>query len=392
MQPFENIKVIDLTQIIAGPMATYLLGLQGADIIKVERPGEADIARRMGIDPAMNAQGMGSHFLAVGANKRCMTVDLKQARGVELVKRLAADAQVFVESHRPGAMKELGLAYDDLKSINESIIYCSISGYGQQPFGDRNRAYDNMIQAASGMMYASPNEGGVPRTCGILAIDVGAAYTAAYAIAAALHRRAVTGEGAYIDCSMLDTAMSLMSTQVTAATIAEHHKGLKRWNLPTGIGTYDTADGWIMIGALTPRQRRQFWPLVGLPADFDRAMGESVPDADAHVKAALLRLPAQSWEAQFRGAGIPAEAVRTLAEGMRLSESSGRDIAQPFDIEIDGESRRAAAITSGFSIAGCPHAFNGPPAREGQHTDTILHELGLDSNAVDLLRREKIIA
>src|SRR5581483_1980460 len=216
MRPFEGIRVIDVTHVLAGPFAAYQLGVLGADVIKVEHPDEPDQSRDAGSDKTLNRQRMGTSFLTQASNKRSITLDLKTAADREVLKQLAATADIFVENYRPGAMAALGLGYEALAAINPRLIYASFSAFGQEGPRGTQTAYDHVIQATSGIMAMT----GTPETnavkLGSPAIDYATGMTGAFALASALFQRERTGRGQRIDMAMLDVAMILMSSHLTA--------------------------------------------------------------------------------------------------------------------------------------------------------------------------------
>ena len=215
-----GIRVLDLTNVLAGPFCAYQLALLGADVIKVEVPDGGDLARQLGADPALNARHMGASFLAQNAGKKSVTLNLKKAEGKDVLKRLVESADVLVENFRPGVMARLGLGYEDLSRCNPRLVYCAISGFGQDgPMKDAP-AYDQIIQGLSGMMSITGTPDGAPLRIGYPVADTLGGMTAAFAISSALVRRNGSGEGAFIDVSMLDAALTAMGWVVSNYLIA----------------------------------------------------------------------------------------------------------------------------------------------------------------------------
>jgi len=214
-RPFEGIRVIDVTHVLAGPFATYQLAVLGADVIKVEHPDEPDQSRGSGTDKALNRRNMGTSFLTQASNKRAITLDLKTQADRDILKRLVATADVFVENYRPGAFEALGLGYDALSAINPRLIYASFSAFGQHGPRGRQTAYDHVIQASSGIMAMTGTKDVHPVKFGAPAIDYATGMTGAFALASALFQRERTGRGQRIDMAMLDVAMILMSSHLT---------------------------------------------------------------------------------------------------------------------------------------------------------------------------------
>ena len=209
-RPFEGIKVIDITHVLAGPFSTNQLALLGADVIKVENPEDPDQARTTGSDHLLNKSNMGTSFLTTGSNKRSFTVDLKTKKGQGIIKALAKEADVLVENYRSGALNALGIGYEDIKKINPTIIYCSLTAWGQEGPRGQQTGYDQVIQGYSGMMSITGNSETGPMRCGPQLIDFATGTTAAFAIASALFQRERTGNGQYIDGCLTDTAFILM--------------------------------------------------------------------------------------------------------------------------------------------------------------------------------------
>src|SRR6266849_8392856 len=210
-RPFEGIRVIDVTQVLAGPVAAYQLGVVGADVIKVEHPDEPDQSRGAGTDKALNRRNMGTAFLTQASNKRSLALDLKLESDREILKKLVATADVFVENYRPGAFDALGLGYEALAAINPRLIYASFSAFGQHGPRGRQTAYDHVIQATSGIMAMTGTAEVNPVKFGSPAIDYATGMTWAFSLASALFQRERTGQGQRIDMAMLDVAMIMMS-------------------------------------------------------------------------------------------------------------------------------------------------------------------------------------
>src|SRR3954469_17862419 len=214
-RPFEGIRIIDVTHVLAGPFAAYQLGLMGADVIKVEHPDEPDQSRDSGTDNDLNHAGMGTGFLTQGSNKRAITLNLKTEQGRAILKKLVATADVLVENYRPGAFEALGLGYEELSKINPRLIYASFSAFGQNGPRSQQTAYDHVIQATSGIMAMTGTKDVHPIKFGSPAIDYPTGLTRALRAPAALFQRERIGKGQRIDMAMLDVAMILMSSHLT---------------------------------------------------------------------------------------------------------------------------------------------------------------------------------
>src|SRR5205814_1621825 len=214
-RPFEGIRVIDVTHVLAGPFATYQLAVLGADVIKVEHPDEPDQSRESGTDKDLNRRNLGTSYLTQASNKRSITLDLKKTGDRDILKKLAASADAFVENYRPGAMEALGLGYEALAALNPRLIYASFSAFGQTGPRREQTAYDHVIQATSGIMAMTGTPDVHPIKIGSPAIDYATGMTGGFALSAALFQRERTGKGQRIDMAMLDVAMILMSSHLT---------------------------------------------------------------------------------------------------------------------------------------------------------------------------------
>src|SRR5689334_3297382 len=265
-RPFEGIRIIDITHVLAGPFAAYQLAVLGADVIKVEHPDDPDQSRGSGTDWALNRGLMGTGFLTQGSNKRSITLDLKQEQGREILTKLVAGADVLVENYRPGAFAALGLGYEAMAAVNPRLIYCSISAFGQDGPRRQQTAYDHVIQATSGLMAMTGTEEVHPIKFGAPAVDYATGTMAAFALASALFQRERTGKGQHIDLAMLDVAMILMSSHLTAY--------LRNGSKPKPHGNkqpfatnsaYEAKDGLLTIGASNLRQQRRLWHALERP-------------------------------------------------------------------------------------------------------------------------------
>src|SRR3954469_9651489 len=266
-RPFEGIRIIDVTHVLAGPFAAYQLGLMGADVIKVEDPNDPDQSRDSGTDNDLNHAGMGTGFLTQGSNKRAITLNLKSEQGREILKKLVATADVLVENYRPGAFEALGLGYEDLRKINPKLIYASLSAFGQGGPKRERTAYDHVIQSTSGIMAMTGTPQANPIKIGAPAIDYATGTMGAYALSAALFQRERTGQGQRIDMAMLDVAMILMASHVTGYMRNGAHPKPHGNRPPHATnGAYRTKDGaLVMLGASSIRQQKRLWALIGRP-------------------------------------------------------------------------------------------------------------------------------
>ena len=399
MQAFEGVRVLDMTHVLAGPFSTYQLAVLGADVIKIEAVGDPDMNRGVGAVGSLSDAGMGSHFQSQAANKRAMTLNLKSAKGREIFKALARNADVIVENFRAGAMERLGLGYDDLHAVNPDIIYCSITGFGQTGPKRGHGAFDNVVQAFSGMMEATghPDEPAV--MVGPPVADYGTGAQAAFAIAAALLRRERTGEGQRLDVSMLDSALAMMACWVLNASLTGEPPA-RTGNGRTFVGAYgcyDASDARVMIGAATGRQNARMWRALGRDDLAEAVEGLRIRDLqdrraqDAATLAGIIRTrTAQEWETLFNEAGVPAARVRTLDEALASEQVANRAVLGAFASAHMPEADPRPAVAGFGCSADGPALRRGPPEL-GQHTAEILAELGYGSEDVAALEREGVI-
>jgi crotonobetainyl-CoA:carnitine CoA-transferase CaiB-like acyl-CoA transferase len=286
-RPFEGIRVIDVTHVLAGPFAAYQLAVLGADVIKVEDPNDPDQSRGGGTDKALNRANMGTSFLTQASNKRSIALDLKDEADREILKKLVKTADVFVENYRPGAFEALGLGYEALSAINPRLIYASFSAFGQTGPRREQTAYDHVIQATSGIMAMTGTREVNPIKFGSPAIDYATGMTGAFALSAALFQRERTGRGQRIDMAMLDVAMILMSSHLTGyLRNGVHPKPHGNRHPHATNGAFATKDGLVMLGASNIRQQKRLWTLLGRPDMIKKTNDER--DADHEREIAVL--------------------------------------------------------------------------------------------------------
>jgi crotonobetainyl-CoA:carnitine CoA-transferase CaiB-like acyl-CoA transferase len=382
VRPFEGIRVIDLTHVLAGPFATYQLAVLGADVIKVEHPDEPDQSRGNGTDAALNDAQLGTAFLAQASNKRAITLDLKTERDRGILKKLAATADVFVENYRPGALDAIGLGYDALSAINPRLIYASFSAFGSTGPKRERTAYDHVIQATSGIMAMTGTEDCHPVMFGAPAIDYATGTTGAFALAAALFQRTHTGRGQRIDMAMTDVAMMLMSSHLAGYLRNGVHPKPhgNRHPLATN-GAFDTKDGVLMLGASNLRQQRRLWTVLERPDMIKRTNAERAQDhaRETAVLAEILKTrTADEWEEFFQARHVPAARVRTMGEAVADPQTASRGVLHrhPGASGIDGP---FGVPVAAFAFAHGGPRIDTPPPAIGQHNEEIFNELGMKS-------------
>jgi crotonobetainyl-CoA:carnitine CoA-transferase CaiB-like acyl-CoA transferase len=380
MRPFEGIRVIDVTHVLAGPFATYQLAVLGADVIKVENPDDPDQSRGGGTDKALNRRNMGTAFLTQASNKRAITLDLKTERGRDILKKLVATADVFVENYRPGALDALGLGYEALSAINPRLIYGSFSAFGQTGPRREQTAYDHVIQATSGIMAMTGTKDTSPVKVGCPVVDYATGMTGAYALSAALFQRERTGRGQRVDMAMLDVAMILMSSLMTGYLRNGSHPEPHGNGHPHATNSpYETGDGIVMLGASNIRQQRRLWTVLERPDMIKRTNDERNVDHAREVAllTEIMRTrTAHEWESFLQARHVPAARVRSMGEALADPQIASRGVIH-HHASGNGIENGFGVPVAAFTFAhGGPRVDKAPPTL-GQHTDEILRELGV---------------
>ena len=383
MKPFEGIRVLDLTHVFAGPFCTYQLAVMGADVIKIESPDTPDMSRTEGEIASLNAAKMGSYYQTQSSNKRAIILDLKTREGKENLTKLIKTADVLVENYSGKALERLGFGYEEVSQINPDIIYCSMSGYGKTGPKAEHPAYDLVIQAYSGLMYANGTPETTPIKVGPAVVDYGTGAQAACAISAALFQRTRTNKGQYIDVSMLDSALMLMASTVTA-TLTNGKPPTPHGNHNPAYAAYslfETKEGYIVIGAWTNKQMADLFKAIGEPERAGEILAtprenitEKFESDTAIISAAMQTKTADEWEQCLNEAHVPAGRVRHMDEALASDQIATRNVIQISKLENHPNTPTKLPV-AGFQFAhGGPEITSAPP-QYGEHTDEVLDEL-----------------
>jgi len=378
-----GIRVLDLTNVLAGPYCAYQLALLGADVIKVEHPAGGDLARQLGAAPELNEAHMGASFLAQNAGKRSVALDLKQAHDRERFLGLVAGADALVENFRPGVMDRLGLGHEALKAVRPGLVYCAISGFGASgPMRD-NPAYDQIVQGLSGIMSVTGTPETAPLRVGYPVADTLGGLTGAFAIAAALVRQKASGAGAFLDVSMLECTLSALGWPVSNyLTAGAEPQPMGNENMTAApSGAFQAGDGLVNIAANKQEQFVTLCGLIGRPEladDLRFAERETRKKNRSALKAlieeALAGGTAAEWEERLNRAGVPAGRVLTIPQALAEEQVARRGMTVRFD-DVAGVDRPVTVVRGGFLVDGAAPAPVRPPPTLGQHSREVLADL-----------------
>jgi crotonobetainyl-CoA:carnitine CoA-transferase CaiB-like acyl-CoA transferase len=390
----NGLRVLDLTQVMAGPFCAMLLADMGADVIKIEPPG-GEAARRVELELA---PGVSGPFLAVNRNKRGLVLDLKRPEGVAVLKRLAATADVLVENYRPGVAKRIGVDYTTLSATTPRLIYCSISGFGQTgPYADRG-GYDLIAQGMSGIMSATGSEGGPPVKVGVPITDLGAGLFGVFGILCAVRARHVTGRGQLVDTSLFEAGLALSAWEATEYWFTGQ--------VPRGLGTahrlnapyqaFRASDGHFTVGAANDNLFPRFCALLGL----DHLVKDPRFGSVAHrlknraaleplIEAETVRQPRAYWLAKCEAAGVPAGPIYSVPEALDDPHARARGMVQELPHPKLG---RVKSLGNPVKMSRTPPAMAKVAPSLGEDTDAILRQVGLAETEISALRAQRVIA
>ncbi|QQO13357.1 CoA transferase [Bradyrhizobium diazoefficiens] len=395
-RPFEGVKILDFTQVLAGPYASYQLALLGADVIKVERR-EGEDMRRTPLSREWAERGLAPAFQAINGNKRSLTLDLQKPDAIAIVKKLAATVDVVMENFRPGVMDKLGIGYEALSAVNPKLIYCAVSGFGQTGPDRLRPGYDGKMQALSGIMAITGHPETGPTRAGFAVCDVLSGATAAFGVSSALYQRDRTGKGQLIDVSMLEATLAFLSGQIADWSVAGHRQtlsGNQAVSRKTTANLFKAGDGYILLAVNNEKQYRALMSALGREdtlsdprfADWF-ARNENEPALRAIIEEALAAKPAREWETILEDAGAPCASIWKVEEVIDHPQIKARGAIQ----ELDTPYGRLRFAGSGFKLAHGGGKLDRMAPELGADTDAVLGELGFDAAEIAALREREIV-
>lgn len=394
MLPLDGVKILDLTQFLAGPYCTMVLSDMGAEVTKVERFPGGDDSRRLG--PFINGEGY--CFAMPNRNKKSVALDLKSEKGKDIFLKLAEKADIIVENFRPGVTKRLGIDYETVKNVNEGIIYCSISGFGQTGPYSQKGGFDIIAQGVTGFMRMTGEPGGRPAKVGIAINDIAAGSAAIYGILGAYIHKMKTGEGQYLETSLVDAGL--------AWTVWESAAYFGAGEIPEATGTrhrrstpyqaYQTQDGYVTVGAGSQRLWERFcqdvierpdWIQKEKYIDLNKRM-ENIDDLEKDIEAILIQQPTAYWVNKLDQAGVPGGPVYTYDQTLNDPHVRSREMVVEMDHPKLGKIK-----TLGIPVkySKTPLSIREPAPWLGQHTSETLRDIGLSEEEIDQLYEENVI-
>ena len=407
-----GIKVLDLSRVLAGPWCTQVLADLGADVVKVERPGLGDDTRQWGPPFLKDAEGndttQASYFTACNRNKRSVTIDMATPEGQALIKQMALQADIVVENFKVGGLKQYGLDHESLRALNPRLIYCSVTGFGQDgPYAER-AGYDLMVQAMTGMMSitgrADTEPGGGPLRVGVAVIDLFTGMYASNAVLAALHVRdnaaTGTGQGQHIDMALLDVGMAVLANQASGFLATGQAPG-RMGNSHPSLAPYQdfpTQDGNMLLAIGNDGQFQRFCAAAGQPdwavdARFTtntlrvQHRSELIPMMEAVTRTRSTA----AWIALLEDKAVPCGPINTIARAFDDAQVKARGLRVELPRSAGDGIRTIAGVASPLRLSANPPVLRNAPPALGQHTDEVLAELGLNTQAIAALRDKQVL-
>lgn len=397
---FDGLRILDFSQVLAGPACTNFFALEGADVIKVENPAAGDQFRGLMKTNRYDDFGMSPGFMSLNAGKRSLAVDLKHPKAKEIIFRLIETSDVVVENFRAGVIDKLGYGYEAVRGVKPDIIYCSISGYGQDGPKAGAPAYDGAIQAASGMMSVTGHPETGPTRTGYTVVDMSTAVTAAFAVSAALHRRRDTGLGQRLDVAMMDTAMWMQLPLMVSHMLAGEEFKLNGNNSPVMTPTsnvFPAADGYLQITGLTEAHGAALVEALELDADDPRlASIKAMSDHHDAVRdlfvEAMRQKPLAHWLEQFSARKVPHAPIRNFAEVVADPQLAQRGILvdAPAPAGAAGDDKTVGLLGAAYIANEDGPTVSGPPPVLGEHNAAVLAEVGYTSDDIAAMRDDGV--
>ncbi|MFE6743521.1 CaiB/BaiF CoA transferase family protein [Streptomyces tubercidicus] len=381
-----GVRVLDLSRILAGPAATQLLGDLGADVVKVEKPGEGDDTRRWGppyvpgVDGRPTAES--AYYLCANRNKRSIAIDLASPAGRELVLELVARADVLVENHKPGSLARYGLAYEQLRGRHPRLIYCSITGFGQTGVYADRPGYDFLIQGMGGIMSLTGEPEGAPMKTGVGIADVMTGMYAVAGILAALHHRQASGAGQYIDISLMDTQIAWLANAGTNYLLSRTVPGRLGNGHPNIVPyqVFETSDAPMILAVGNDSQFARFCTVAGADELATDSRFATNPERVAHREELCARIaqrlragPRSHWLDALHAVGVPCGPVNDLAEVFADPHvvARGAEVRMPCDW---AEAREITLLANPLRMSATPPAYRRVPPRLNEHGDQVLDD------------------
>ncbi len=406
MGPLNHLRILDLSRILAGPWCGQNLADLGADVIKVERPGSGDDTREWGPPYLKDSSGQNTteaaYYLAINRNKRSITLDISTPEGQEVVRKLIINTDVVIENYKVGQLKKYGLDYDSLKLIKPDLVYCSITGFGQNGPYSKRAGYDFIVQGMGGFMSVTGEKddlpGGGPQKAGVAIADIFSGMYATTAILAAIAHRDKTGEGQCIDIALLDVQVAIMANMASnylATGVAPKRWGNAHPNI-VPYQTFQTADSWMIVAAGNDSQYRKFVEAGGMPelATDPRFLSnpDRVKNRDTLVPllTEMTRKKSKNeWISLLEGVGVPCGPINTLDEVFENEQVISRGMKQTVDHPLAG---KVDLVRNPILMSKTPLEIRSAPPTLGQHTKEILEsQLGIDSSTIETWRSKNII-
>lgn len=393
-KPLSGLKVVDLSRFIAGPYCTMKLGDMGAEVIKVETPGKGDDSRELG-PPFL--EGESAYYLSFNRNKKSITLNMREEKAKEILRQLIADADIFVENFRIGVTEKMGLTYDDVKKIKEDIIYCSITGYGHNSPYREKPSFDVMIQGEAGLMSITGFPDGPPQRLGVAIADILGGFHAVEGILLALLAKNKTGQGQFIDVSLMDSIIAILTYQAGnyLATGQAPQRVGNRHPMITPYESFETADGYVIFAVGNQRLWESFVKALGREelnsdprfADM-KSRNQNPAELKAIIEAITRKRKTEEWVAVMEEAGVPCGRIRTIDQVLTDPHVTVREMVVEKEHPLAGPIKLIGVPTK---LSLTPGAVTLPPPTLGQHTAEILTALGYSQDEIARLREQGII-